>query len=359
MSDDDIWRLNRGGHDPLKVFNAYQAAMAHKGQPTVILAKTIKGYGMGKSGEGLNITHQQKKLDDDALKDFRDRFNIPVSDEDIGSVPYYRPAEGSEELKYLQERRKALGGYLPQRRPKADSLSVPPLEAFASLLGGLGRARVLDDDGARAPARRAAQGQGDRVARRADRSRRGAHLRHGGPVPPDRHLLLDGPAVHAAGRGPAAVLPRGQEGPDPRGGHQRRRRDVQLDRRRHGVRQPRRQHDPVLHLLLDVRLPARRRLHLGRRRHAESRLPDRRHGGPHHARGRRPAAPGRPQPARRDDDPELRGLRPDVRLRARGDRAGRPAPHVRRAGKRLLLHHLHERELRAPGDAGGRGGRAS
>ena len=138
MSDDDIWSLNRGGHDPLKVFNAYQAATTHKGQPTVILAKTIKGYGMGKAGEGLNITHQQKKLDDDALKDFRDRFNIPVSDEDIGSVPYFRPAEGSEELKYLQERRKALGGYLPQRRSKADSLVVPALEAFASLLEASG-----------------------------------------------------------------------------------------------------------------------------------------------------------------------------------------------------------------------------
>ncbi len=138
MSDDDIWMLNRGGHDPLKVFNAYQAAVTHKGQPTVILAKTIKGYGMGKSGEGLNITHQQKKLDDDALKDFRDRFNIPVSDEDIGSVPYYRPADGSEELKYLQERRTALGGYLPQRRPQGDSLNAPPLEAFASLLGASG-----------------------------------------------------------------------------------------------------------------------------------------------------------------------------------------------------------------------------
>jgi pyruvate dehydrogenase E1 component len=138
MSDDDIWSLNRGGHDPLKVFNAYQAAMTHQGQPTVILAKTIKGYGMGKAGEGLNITHQQKKLDDDALKDFRDRFNIPVSDEDIGSVPYYRPAEGSEEIKYLQERRKALGGYLPQRRSKGDPLKVPALEAFASLIEASG-----------------------------------------------------------------------------------------------------------------------------------------------------------------------------------------------------------------------------
>jgi pyruvate dehydrogenase E1 component len=138
MSDDDIWSLNRGGHDPLKVFNAYQAAMTHTGQPTVILAKTIKGYGMGKAGEGLNITHQQKKLDDDALKDFRDRFNIPVSDDDIGSVPYYRPAEDSEELKYLRDRRKALGGYLPQRRSKADSLKVPGIEAFSSLLEASG-----------------------------------------------------------------------------------------------------------------------------------------------------------------------------------------------------------------------------
>ena len=138
LSDDDIWMLNRGGHDPLKVFNAYRAAMEHKGQPTVILAKTVKGYGMGKAGEGLNITHQQKKLDDDALKEFRDRFHIPVSDDDIGSVPYYRPAEGSEEIKYLQARRKALGGYLPQRRAKADALEVPPLETFGPLLESSG-----------------------------------------------------------------------------------------------------------------------------------------------------------------------------------------------------------------------------
>ena len=138
MSDDDIWRLNRGGHDPHKVFNAYRAAVEHKGQPTVILAKTIKGYGMGKAGEGLNITHQQKKLDDEALKEFRDRFNIPVSDDHIASVPYFRPAEDSEEIKYLQGRRRALGGFLPQRRHEAPKLEVPPLEAFASLLESTG-----------------------------------------------------------------------------------------------------------------------------------------------------------------------------------------------------------------------------
>jgi len=138
LSDDDIWRLNRGGHDPHKVYNAYRAATEHKGQPTVILAKTIKGYGMGRSGEGLNITHQQKKLDDDALKEFRDRFNIPVSDEDIAAVPYYRPADDSEEIRYLRERRKTLGGYLPQRRTSAPPLQVPGLEAFAPLLESTG-----------------------------------------------------------------------------------------------------------------------------------------------------------------------------------------------------------------------------
>jgi len=142
LSDDDIWRLNRGGHDPHKVFNAYQAAVEHRGQPTVILAKTVKGYGMGSAGEGLNITHQQKKLDDAALREFRDRFNIPVSDADIAEVPYYRPAEGSEELEYLQERRRVLGGHLPQRRRRSPTLAVPGLEAFAPLLESTGEREI-------------------------------------------------------------------------------------------------------------------------------------------------------------------------------------------------------------------------
>jgi pyruvate dehydrogenase E1 component len=138
MSDDDIWRLNRGGHDPHKVYNAYRVAMEHKEQPTVILAMTVKGYGMGRAGEGLNITHQQKKLDDDALKEFRDRFNIPVSDSEIASVPYFRPAEDSEEIRYLRDRRRALGGFLPQRRHEVAPLEVPPLEVFAPLLESTG-----------------------------------------------------------------------------------------------------------------------------------------------------------------------------------------------------------------------------
>jgi pyruvate dehydrogenase E1 component len=138
MSDDDIWHLKRGGHDPLKVHAAYDAAMRHTGQPTIILAKTVKGYGMGAAGEGQNTAHQQKKLDLDALKKMRDRFNIPVSDKDLEQVPYYKPAADSVELEYLMERRRALGGSLPQRRRKAAALQVPGLEAFKTQLEGTG-----------------------------------------------------------------------------------------------------------------------------------------------------------------------------------------------------------------------------
>ncbi len=134
MSDHDIFRLNRGGHDPHKIYAAYHAAVNHTGQPTVILAKTVKGYGMGDAGEGQNITHQQKKMGPAALKAFRDRFNIPVSDEDLESAPFYRPPEDSPEMKYLQERRKALGGYLPARYTDAPALEVPELKAFDMLL---------------------------------------------------------------------------------------------------------------------------------------------------------------------------------------------------------------------------------
>ena len=136
LSDEDIWRLNRGGHDSQKVFAAYAAAMDNKGSPTVILAKTVKGFGMGKAGEGLNSTHQQKKLDESALKEFRDRFNIQISDDDIARLPFRKPPEDSEEMRYLKSQRASLGGYLPARHSDAPPLVVPPLEAFASLLEG-------------------------------------------------------------------------------------------------------------------------------------------------------------------------------------------------------------------------------
>ena len=138
MSDEDIWRLNRGGHDPHKVYAAYHAAVHHKGQPTVILAKTVKGYGMGRAGEAQMRTHSQKKLGGDDMIAFKNRFNIPLSDEDAAAAKYYRPPEDSEEMRYLRERRKALGGYLPQRKPLAAPLEVPELSVFEPLLKGSG-----------------------------------------------------------------------------------------------------------------------------------------------------------------------------------------------------------------------------
>jgi pyruvate dehydrogenase E1 component len=138
MSDEDIWRLNRGGHDYKKVWNAYNAATHHKGGPTVILAKTVKGFLMGRWGESQNVTHQQKKLDDEALKEFRNRIFIEVSDDEIAHAPFKKPAEDSPEAKYLRERRQLLGGPLPQRRHNAPPLTVPPLEAFETLLQSSG-----------------------------------------------------------------------------------------------------------------------------------------------------------------------------------------------------------------------------
>ena len=143
LSDDDIRRLNRGGHDPHKVYAAYDAASRHKGQPTVILAKTVKGYGMGASGESLNPTHNTKKMDLEAVKIFRDRFQLAVTDEQVDKLSFYRPADDSPEIKYIQQRRAALNGYLPQRRAKADqSFEVPKLEAFERLLKSTGEREI-------------------------------------------------------------------------------------------------------------------------------------------------------------------------------------------------------------------------
>ncbi|NOT67668.1 MAG: pyruvate dehydrogenase (acetyl-transferring), homodimeric type [Methylophilaceae bacterium] len=142
MSDADIWRLNRGGHDPHKVYAAYASAVAHKGQPTVILAKTVKGYGMGTAGEALNPSHQQKSMELDQLKAFRDRFEIPVSDEDIAHVPFYRPAEDSPEMQYMRERINAMGGHVPSRRRKGNELNTPPLSAFENMLGATGEREI-------------------------------------------------------------------------------------------------------------------------------------------------------------------------------------------------------------------------
>ena len=139
LTDEQIHKLLRGGHDSRKVYAAYKAAVEHKGQPTVILAKTVKGYGLGEAGEGRNITHQQKKLNEKELREFRARFGIPVSDEEIAETPFYRPAPDSRETKYLLGLRQKLGGFLPRRVVEAKPLAVPKLDAFAELLKGSGK----------------------------------------------------------------------------------------------------------------------------------------------------------------------------------------------------------------------------
>ncbi|MEO8248795.1 MAG: pyruvate dehydrogenase (acetyl-transferring), homodimeric type, partial [Burkholderiales bacterium] len=135
MSDDEIWALRRGGHDPQKVYAAMHAAHHHKGQPTVLLVKTVKGFGMGQFGEGKNTVHSTKKLSDEGIKTFRDRFNIPIPDSKLAEIPFYKPADDTPEMRYLQERRKALGGFLPERRTSADEkFTIPPLDTFKAVL---------------------------------------------------------------------------------------------------------------------------------------------------------------------------------------------------------------------------------
>jgi pyruvate dehydrogenase E1 component len=142
LSDEEIANLRRGGHDPVKVYNAYKSAVEHKGSPTVILAQTIKGYGLGEAGEGRNITHQQKKLNEEELKHFRERFDVPVSDEDLASAPFFRPDEDSEEIKYIRERRKELGGYIPSRSNVNPPFEMPDEGIFDEFLDGSGEREV-------------------------------------------------------------------------------------------------------------------------------------------------------------------------------------------------------------------------
>ena len=142
MTDHDIWELDRGGHDPQKIYAAYARATKTPDQPTVILAKTVKGYGMGEAGEGQNTTHQQKKMAEDHLRRFRDRYRIPISDDRLQDTPFYKPPEDSPEMRYMHERREALGGYLPARRRAARPLAIPGLDIFESLLEGSGKRQI-------------------------------------------------------------------------------------------------------------------------------------------------------------------------------------------------------------------------
>jgi pyruvate dehydrogenase E1 component len=319
-SDEDIWNLNRGGHDPHKVFAAYNAAVNHRGQPTVILAKTIKGYGMGEAGEAQNITHQQKKMDVTAIRRFRDRFQLPIPDDQIEQVPYLKFAEGSPELEYMRAQRMNLGGYLPSRRPKAESLAIPPLSTFERFLKSTDDREISTTMAFVQVLQTIIRDKniGKRIVPIVpDESRtfgmEGMFRQLGiwnqlGQLytPEDKDQLMfykelkDGQIL--------------QEGINEAG--------AMCDwiaaatsYSTHGV--------PMIPFYIFYSMFGFQRV------------------------GDLAWAAG-------VGDPELRLVRPDVELRGRRDHPGGAAAHVRGAGGRLLLPHAHERELHAPGDAGRR-----
>ncbi len=269
-SDDDIWRLRRGGHDYRKVYAAYKAAMEHKGQPTVILAKTVKGYGLGPHFEGRNATHQMKKMTLDDLKLFRDTMHIPITDAQLEAdpyrPPYYNPGPGDETIQYMLERRRELGGFLPERRTTHVGLNLPEDKDYALPKKGSGNQEVattmalvrMIKDLMRV------KGFGERIVPIIPR--RGAHVRHGRVFPDREDLQPERAELHGGRPGAAARLQGEPAGPDHARRHQRGRSRSRLHRDVDLVLDARPAADPDLHLLLDVRLPAHRRRVLGRRR---------------------------------------------------------------------------------------------
>ena len=328
MSDQDIWRLNRGGHDPHKVYAAYAAAVKHKGQPTVILAKTVKGYGMGDAGEGQNITHQQKSMDLASLKVFRTRFDLSISDEEVEKLSFYKPAEDSPEMQYLRQRREAAGGFVPARRRKGNELTVPALSAFENMLAATGEREISTT---MAFVRILSTLLRDKTI--------GKYVV---PIVPDEARTF---GMEGMFRSLGIYSSVGQLY-DPQDSDQvmfyKEQKDGQI--LEEGINEAG-SDDPVLHLLLHVRFPAHRRPRLGGGGFTCARLPAWRHSRPHYAEWRRPAARRWPQPIIGSDHSQLHLLRPDLCLRTGRDHAGWPAPHDARAGGCVLLYHPDERKL--------------
>ena len=261
LTDEQIWHdLQRGGHDYRKVFAGYQAAVNHTGQPTVILAHTIKGYGLGKGFAGRNATHQMKKMTVDDLKNFRDALRLPITDAQIDDnpyqPPYFHPGEDDPALQYMLERRRALGGSIPERRQQVHPAVAARRRRLRPGQEGLRQADDCHDHGFRAPAQGPHARQGVRQARRADHPRRGAHLRYGQLLPHAEDLQPTRAELHAGGPRPDAQLPRVQAGTDPPPRHQRGRVRGRFHGSSNELLDSRRADDPDLHLLLDVRVPA-------------------------------------------------------------------------------------------------------
>ena len=368
LSDDELRNLPRGGHDYRKLYAAYKAATENlgTGAPTVILCKTIKGWTLGAGFEGRNATHQIKKMTKDQLVALRDRLYLQdeIPDDAIEATTRRTTSRRRTpiEYQYMMERRKALGGSLPKRttqRPPP-AASSPTDKPFAELRGGSGKQAVSTTMGFTRLLRNLARDEhiGPRVV----------------PIIPDeartfgmdalfRELKIyasQGQKYEPVDHDLLLTYTESTNGPDPRGGHHRGRVDGELHRRRHELRPPRRADGALLHLLFDVRVPARRRPHLAGRRRPGPRVPARRHRRAHDAARRGAAAPGRPQPA--CSPPPCRPCQaydPAFAYEVGRHRPGRHAPHVRRRtarrrARRLLLPHALQRELRDAADARGR-----
>ena len=340
LSDEQLRKLRRGGHDPDKVFAAYNAAANHKGSPTVILVKTIKGYGLGEEAEGRNVAHNAKKFNkSESIRSFRDRFAVPIADEDLEDLPFYKPAEDSQEMAYMRSRREQLGGYLPNREPSYDKLEIPAIgdKAFARQLKGTdgGLVSTTTAYGAILTALLRHRAIGKYIV----------------PIIPDeaRTFGMEGlfstygiysskgqlyePVDRQMPDGTDSLMyyKEDVDGPGPGGRNQRGRGDVVVHRGRHRVCQPGPADDSVLHLLLDVWIPARRRPDLVRRRLACAGLPGRRHQRPHDPQWGGPATSGWAQPSCGMRRSEHCGVRPGVRVRTGGHHPERIAADVRRS----------------------------
>ncbi len=360
LPDEDLPKLRRGGHDYRKVYAAYAAAVEHTGSPVVILAKTVKGWTLGPGIEARNVTHQAKKLTQDELKIFRDRLELPIPDDQLADAPYYHPGTESPEIQYMLERRNQLGGAMPRRVVRPMPLPDAADEAYAELFAGSERAASTTMAFSRLTRNLTRDPTiGQRIvpiipdeARTFGMDPLFKEVGIYNPLgqrytPVDKELLLsylekeDGQILEEGITEAGAMADFTAAGTS--------------------LRRARPADDPLLHLLLDVRLPAHRRPGLGLRRRPRPRLPDGRHRRPHHADRRGAAARRRAQPHPGVGPAQHPRLRPGLRLRAGGHRARRHPAHVRRgAGGRLLLRHPLQREL---GDAAqarwrGRGHRA-
>ena len=322
LSDDELAKLRRGGHDYRKVYAAYAAAVAHTGAPTVILAKTVKGWTLGPGIEGRNVTHQAKKLTTDELKIFRDRLELA---DPRRAARRTRPTSIPAPTRPRSSTCASGAGSSAARSPAGwcgrSRLPAPRDASFAELFAGSERPASTTMAFSRL-VRNLVRDPEVGLADRADHPGRGPDVRHGPALQGGGDLQPARPALHAGRQGAAPLVPREDRRPDPRGGHHRGRRHGRLHRRGHRLRDVGRADDPVLHLLLDVRLPAHRRPGLGVRRLARTRLHDGRHRRPHHAHRRGPPARRRALAHPGHHDPEHPRLRPGLGLRAGDHRPG-------------------------------------